>query len=69
MKEHKATIRPLKGKLYFCMTVPQELRNILTGQIKRSTGTTDWGEAEKRLPELAMQLKQMIRDTKSELDT
>ena len=69
MKEYKATIRPVKGKLYVCMTVPEELRHILTGQIKRSTGTTDWGEAEKRLPELAMQLKQMIRDAKSELDS
>ncbi len=68
MKEYKATIRPVKGKLYVCMTVPEELRHILTGQIKRSTGTTDRGEAEKRLPELAMQLKQMIRDAKSELD-
>ena len=69
MKEYKATIRPVKGKLYVCMTVPEELRHILTGQIKRSTGTTDRGEAEKRLPELAMQLKQMIRDAKSELDS
>ena len=69
MKEYKATIRAVKGKLYVCMTVPEELRHILTGQIKRSTGTTDWGEAEKRLPELAMQLKQMIRDAKSELDS
>ena len=69
MKEYKATIRPVKGKLYVCMTVPEELRHILTGQIKRSTGTTDRGEAEKRLPELAMQLKQMIHDAKRELDS
>ncbi len=69
MKEYKATIRPVKGKLYVCMTVPEELRHILTGQIKRSTGTTDRGEAEKRLQELAMQLKQMIRDAKNELDS
>jgi integrase len=69
LKEYKATIREVKGKLYVCMTVPEELRHILTGQIKRSTGTTDRGEAEKRLPELAMQLKQMFRDAKSELDS
>ncbi|MGC6498031.1 MAG: DUF6538 domain-containing protein, partial [Candidatus Puniceispirillaceae bacterium] len=59
----------MKGKLYVCMTVPEELRHILTGQIKRSTGTTDRGEAEKRLPELAMQLKQMICDAKRKLDS
>ena len=59
----------MKGKLYICMTVPEELRHILTGQIKRSTGTTDRGEAEKRLPELAMQLKQMICDAKRKLDS
>jgi hypothetical protein len=52
LKEYKATIRAVKGKLYVCMTVPEELRHILTGQIKRSTGTTDRGEAEKRLPDL-----------------
>ena len=69
LKEYKATIRRVKGKLYVCMTVPEELRHILTGQIKRSTGTTDLGEAEKRLPELAMQLKRMIHDAKSALDS
>ena len=51
------------------MTVPVELRHILTGQIKRSAGTTDWDEAERRLPELAMQLRQMVRDAKSALDS
>lgn len=69
LKEYKATIRPVKGKLYVCMTVPEELRHILTGQTNRSTETTDRGEAEKRLPELAMQLKPMIRDAKIELDS
>ena len=59
----------MKGRLYVCMTVPEELRHILTGQIKRSTGTTDWDEAERRLPELAMQLRQMVRDAKSALDS
>ena len=69
MKEYKATIRSVKGRLYVCMTVPEELRHILTGQIKRSTGTTDWDEAERRLPELAMQLRQMVSDAKSALDS
>ena len=69
MKEYKATIRSVKGRLYVCMTVPEELRHILTGQIKRSTGTTDWDEAERRLPELAMQLRQLVSDTKSALDS
>ena len=59
----------MKGRLYVCMTVPLELRHIFTGQIKRSAGTTDWDEAERRLPELAMQLRQMVRDAKSALDS
>ncbi len=59
----------MKGKLYVCMTVPEELRHILTGQIKRSTGTTDRDEAERRLPELAMQLRKMVSDAKSALDS
>jgi len=41
LKEYKATIRPVTGGLYVCMTVPEELRYILTGQIKRSVGTTN----------------------------
>lgn len=68
MKTYKATIRPVKGKLYVCMTVPSELRGILGGQIRKSTGTTDRAEAERRLPEIGMQLNQTIQRAKSDLD-
>ena len=68
MKEYKATLNPVKGKWYVCMTVPEEVRHLLNSQIKLSTGTSDKNEAQKRLPELAIKLKQKIADAKAILD-
>ncbi|MCH1559709.1 MAG: hypothetical protein L7T23_06090, partial [Alphaproteobacteria bacterium] len=44
------------------MTVPFELRYLLTNQIRLSTSTSDKNEALKRLPELAIELKNKISD-------
>ena len=68
MKEYKATLNPVKGKWYVCMTVPEEVRHLLNSQIKLSTGTSDKNEAQKRLPELAIKLKKKIADAKSIID-
>ena len=68
MKEYKATLNPVKGKWYVCMTVPEEVRHLLNSQIKLSTGTSDKNEAQKRLPELAIKLKQKIADARAILD-
>lgn len=68
MKEYKATLNTVKGKWYVCMTVPEEMRHLLNSQIKLSTGTSDKNEAQKRLPELAIKLKQKIADAKAILD-
>ena len=68
MKEYKATLNPVKGKWYVCMTVPEEVRHLLNSQVKLSTGTSDKNEAQKRLPELAIKLKQKIADAKANLD-
>ena len=68
MKEYKATLNPVKGKWYVCMTVPEEVRHLLNSQIKLSTGTSDKNEAQKRLPELAIKLKQKIADAEAILD-
>ena len=68
MKEYKATLTPAKGKWYVCMTVPEEVRHLLNSQIKLSTGTSDKNEAQKRLPELAIKLKQKITDAKATLE-
>ena len=53
------------------MTVPFELHNLLSKQIRLSTGTNDKNEAQKRLPELAIQLKKKISDAikKNEFET
>ena len=68
MKEYKATLSRVKGKWYVCMTVPEEVRHLLNSQIKQSTGTNDKNEAQKRLPELAIKLKQKILNAKASLD-
>ena len=68
MKEYKATLNPVKGKWYVCMTVPEEMRHLLNSQIKLSTGTSDKNEAQKRLPELAIKLKQKIADAEAILE-
>jgi len=65
VKEYKATLNFVKGKWYVCMTVPEEVRYLLNSQIKLSTGTSDKNEAQKRLPELAIKLKQKIADAKA----
>ena len=67
MKEYKPTLTAAKGKWYVSMTVPEELRQQLGGQIKLSTGTNDKNEAQKRLPALAVKLKQKIDDAASHL--
>lgn len=68
VKDYKPTLISAKGKWYVSMTVPTELRQILGGQIKLSTGTSDKNEAQKRLPELAMKLKQKISDASSQFE-
>ena len=62
MKEYKPTLKLVKNKWYVSMTVPFELHNLLSKQIRLSTGTNDKNEAQKRLPELAIQLKKKISD-------
>lgn len=69
MKEYKATLSRVKGKWYICMTVPEEVRHLLNSQIKQSTGTSDKNEAQKRLPDIAIKLKQKITDAKASLDS
>ena len=49
------------------MTVPFELRDILTNQVRLSTGTSDKNEALKRSPELAIELKNKISDAVEQL--
>jgi len=60
MKNYKPTLKLVKNKWYVSMTVPFELRYILTNQIRLSTSTSDKNEAHKRLPELAIELKKKI---------
>ena len=60
MKDYKPTLKLVKNKWYVGMTVPFELRYILTNQIRLSTSTSDKNEALKRLPELAIELKKKI---------
>ena len=69
MKDYKPTLKLVKNKWYVSMTVPFELRDILTKQIRLSTGTSDKNEALKRLPELAIELKQKISDAIEQLKT
>jgi len=69
MKEYKPTLKLVKNKWYVSMTVPFELRYILTNQIRLSTSTSDKNEALKRLPKLAIELKQKITDAIEQLET
>ena len=69
MKNYKPTLKLVKNKWYVSMTVPFELRYLLTNQIRLSTGTSDKNEALKRLPELAIELKQKITDAIEQLKT
>ena len=57
MKDYKPTLKLVKNKWYVSMTVPFELRYILTNQIRLSTNTSNKNEALKRLHELAIELK------------
>ena len=68
MKDYKPTLKLVKNKWYVSMTVPFELRHILTNQIRLSTSTSDKNEAIKRLPELAIELKQKIADAIEQLE-
>ena len=69
MKDYKPTLKLVKNKWYVSMTVPFELRYILTNQIRLSTSTSDKNEALKRLPKLAIELKQKITDAIEQLET
>jgi len=60
MKNYKPTLKLVKNKWYVSMTVPFELRYLLTNQIRLSTSTSDKNEAAKLLPELAIKLKNKI---------
>src|SRR6056300_1581586 len=62
MKDYKPTLKLVKNKWYVSMTVPFELRYLLTNQIRLSTSTSDKNEAAKLLPELAIKLKNKISD-------
>ena len=68
MKQYKPTLKLVKGKWYVGMTVPEEVRSLLGAQQRLSTGTSDKNEAQKRLPQLAMQLNQKIIDAKNKLE-
>jgi len=68
MKEYKPTLKLVKGKWYVGMTVPEEVRHILGEQIRLSTSTSDRNVAQKRLPELAIELKQKILKAKDQFD-
>jgi len=68
MKDYKPTLKLVKNKWYVSMTVPFELRDILTKQIRLSTGTSDKNEASKLLPELAIQLTNKISDAVEQLE-
>ena len=67
MKDYKPTLKLVKNKWYVSMTVPFELRYILTNQIRLSTSTSDKNEALKRLPELAIELKKKISNAVEQL--
>lgn len=69
MKDYKPTLKLVKNKWYVSMTVPFELRYILTNQIRLSTSTSDKNEAFIRLPKLATELKQKITDAIEQLKT
>ena len=69
MKDYKPTLKLVKNKWYISMTVPFELRDILTNQVRLSTSTSDKNEALKRLPELAIELKKKITDAIEQLKT
>ena len=69
MKDYKPTLKLVKNKWYVSMTVPFELRDILTNQVRLSTSTSDKNEALKRLPELAIELKKKITDAIEQLKT
>lgn len=68
MKQYKPTLKLVKGKWYVGMTVPEEVRSVLGAQQRLSTGTSDHNEAQKRLPELAIQLNQKMVDAKDRLE-
>ena len=68
MKQCKPSLKLVKGKWYVGMTVPEEIRSVLGAQQRLSTGTSDKNEAQKRLPELAMQLSQKLIDAKDKLE-
>ena len=68
MKQYKPTLKLVKGKWYVGMTIPEEVRSLLGAQQRLSTGTSDKNEAQKRLPQLAMQLNQKIIDAKDKLE-
>ncbi len=67
MKDYKPTLKLVKNKWYVSMTVPFELRYILTNQIRLSTSTSDKNEALKRLPELAIELNKKIANAVEQL--
>jgi hypothetical protein len=67
MKHYKPTLKLVKNKWYVSMTVPFELRYLLTNQIRLSTSTSDKNEALKRFPELASKLKNKISNAAEQL--
>ena len=69
MKDYKPTLKLVKNKWYVSMTVPFELRYLLTNQIRLSTSTSDKNEAFIRFPKLAIELKKKITDAIEQLKT
>jgi len=67
VKTYAPTLKKVKGNWYVSMTVPEELRGQLGGQLRRSTGTSDKNEANKRLPEIALQIQTEISKAEKEL--
>lgn len=71
MPFHPATLSflPSKGKYYACVTVPKDLQTQFgKTQIKRSTGTADRKEAQRRLHSLEQEIYKLFNPIKDEVE-
>ena len=59
---HETSLSLIKGKFYVVATVPQALRDELGKQIRRSTGTSDRGEALRRKHDITEELYDIFRE-------
>ena len=71
MPFHPATLSflPSKGKYYACVTIPKDLQaQFGKTQIKRSTGTADRKEAQRRLHSLEQEIYRLFNPIKDEVE-